>query len=76
MKNRTFALSRVTLAICSWVCSSGVWAQTAAPSDTIARVEITAEKRLSCPRRSKFEPPCRPNIEPGVEADFSRAGCG
>jgi len=22
-----------------------------------------------CPRRSNSEPPCRPNIEPGVEAD-------
>ena len=29
-----------------------------------------------CPRRSKFEPPCRLNIEPGVEADFERVGCG
>jgi hypothetical protein len=29
-----------------------------------------------CRRRSKFEPPCRPNIEPGVEADFERVGCG
>jgi broad-specificity NMP kinase len=31
---------------------------------------------LLCPRRTKSEPPCRPNIEPGVEANFSRAGCG
>ena len=30
----------------------------------------------TCPRRSKFEPPCRLNIEPGVEADFERVGCG
>jgi hypothetical protein len=29
-----------------------------------------------CPRRSKFEPPRRPNIEPGVEADFESVGCG
>ena len=25
---------------------------------------------MICRRRSKFEPPCRLNIEPGVEADF------
>ena len=31
---------------------------------------------MGCRRRSKFEPPCRPNIEPGVEADFERVGCG
>jgi hypothetical protein len=31
---------------------------------------------VSCRRRTKFEPPCRPNIEPGVEADFERVGCG
>jgi len=30
----------------------------------------------SCRRRSKSEPPCRLNIEPGVEADVSRVGCG
>jgi integrase len=29
-----------------------------------------------CRRRSKSEPPRRPNIEPGVEADFERVGCG
>ena len=29
-----------------------------------------------CRRRSKFEPPCRLNIEPGVEADFYGVGCG
>jgi NADP-dependent 3-hydroxy acid dehydrogenase YdfG len=29
-----------------------------------------------CRRRSKSEPPRRPNIEPGVEADFDRVGCG
>jgi len=30
----------------------------------------------ACRRRSKSEPPRRPNIEPGVEADFQRVGCG
>jgi Family of unknown function (DUF5716) len=30
----------------------------------------------SCRRRSKSEPPRRLNIEPGVEADFERVGCG
>ena len=33
-------------------------------------------RTLSCPRRSKSEPPRRLNIEPGVEADFERVGCG
>jgi type I restriction enzyme S subunit len=31
---------------------------------------------VNCRRRSKSEPPRRPNIEPGVEADFDRVGCG
>ena len=30
----------------------------------------------ACRRRSKSEPPRRPNIEPGVEADFETVGCG
>ena len=30
----------------------------------------------TCWRRSKSEPPRRPNFEPGVEADFERVGCG
>ena len=29
-----------------------------------------------CRRRSKSEPPCRPNIEPGVGAGLQRAGGG
>jgi hypothetical protein len=33
-------------------------------------------KTRKCRRRSKSEPPCRPNIEPGVEADFELVGCG
>ena len=31
---------------------------------------------LRCRRRFKSEPPRRPNIEPGVEADFEMVGCG
>ncbi len=31
---------------------------------------------LACRRRLKSEPPRRPNIEPGVEADFEMVGCG
>lgn len=31
---------------------------------------------VPCQRRFKSEPPCRPNIEPGVEADFELVGCG
>ena len=30
----------------------------------------------ACWRRSKSEPPCRPNIEPGVEAGLELTGCG
>ncbi len=30
---------------------------------------------LLCRRRFKSEPPRRPNIEPGVEADFGMVGC-
>jgi hypothetical protein len=30
----------------------------------------------TCRRRFKFEPPRRPNIEPGVEADGELVGCG
>ena len=32
--------------------------------------------KVNCRRRSKFEPPCRPNIEPGVEASREPTGCG
>jgi signal transduction histidine kinase len=31
---------------------------------------------IKCRRRFKSEPPRRPNIEPGVEADFEMVGCG
>jgi len=40
--------------------------------DTGARAGVTT----TCRRRSKFEPLCRLNIEPGVEADFCGVGCG
>ncbi len=33
-------------------------------------------QQARCRRRSNFEPPCRPNIEPGAEADFEMVGCG
>ena len=29
-----------------------------------------------CPRRANIEPPCRPNSEPGVEADVRSSACG
>ena len=31
---------------------------------------------VRCRRRSKFEPPCRPNSEPGLMADRVTVGCG
>ena len=34
------------------------------------------EQMCKCRRRSKSEPPCRPNIEPGVGAGLQRAGGG
>jgi glycerol uptake facilitator-like aquaporin len=37
---------------------------------------LTMAYAIGCRRRSKSEPPRRPNIEPGVEADFDRVGCG
>ena len=36
----------------------------------------TARALHSCLRRSKTEPPCRLNREPGVEADAVMVGCG
>ena len=32
------------------------------------RDDVTVSSR-ACPRRANIEPPCRPNSEPGVEAD-------
>jgi hypothetical protein len=42
----------------------------------VARRGIYDNMKTACRRRSKSEPPRRPNIEPGVEADFERVGCG
>jgi len=39
--------------------------------DRISRLPV-----MECRRRFKFEPPCRLNIEPGVEADVEMVGCG
>jgi acetyl esterase/lipase len=36
----------------------------------------SSEMLLDCRRRFNFEPPCRLNIEPGVEADVEMVGCG
>jgi hypothetical protein len=33
------------------------------------------ERNKDCPRQSKSEPSCRPNIEPGWEADVLMVGC-
>ena len=38
--------------------------------------EKLGQAETTCPRRSKSEPPGRLNIEPGVEADYLRVGCG
>ena len=39
-------------------------------------MEMVFTSWQDCRRRSKSEPPCRSNIEPGVEADFEMVGCG
>jgi hypothetical protein len=39
-------------------------------------VQIFGPELQDCRRRSKSEPPRRPKIEPGVEADFELVGCG
>jgi len=39
-------------------------------------ISPTASQQMECRRRSKSEPPCRPNIEPGVGAGLQRAGGG
>jgi hypothetical protein len=39
-------------------------------------MEAISKAVQGCRRRSKSEPPRRLNIEPGVEADFERVGCG
>jgi macrodomain Ter protein organizer (MatP/YcbG family) len=49
-------------------------------SDVVALLDMPGGADIEfepprCPRRSKFEPPCRPNIEPGLEADVSMVGC-
>jgi transposase len=42
------------------------------------RVELPVppESFEHCRRRAKFEPPCRPNIEPGLIAFRERSACG
>lgn len=37
---------------------------------------ISPEAATTCWRRSKSEPRCRPNIEPGAQAGFGIPGCG
>jgi hypothetical protein len=60
------------------LCNGGFYM---APDSTGA-LAVSCENRFEgslsadCRRRSKSEPPRRPNIEPGVEADFDRVGCG
>jgi hypothetical protein len=31
---------------------------------------------LSCPRRPNFDPPCRSNIDPGMDTDREAVSCG
>jgi L-lactate dehydrogenase (cytochrome) len=44
--------------------------------DVAAHTKAPFWFQLYCPRRFKFEPPCRLNTEPGVEADVETVGCG
>ena len=40
------------------------------------RIQLWQDNKLCCPRRSKSEPPCRSNIEPGLVADQRVVSCG
>jgi hypothetical protein len=42
----------------------------------LARAERDKRETLVCRRRVKFEPPCRLNFEPGVDAGVVMSGCG
>jgi hypothetical protein len=44
-------------------------------TDRFQTVYGLTQRGVECPRRSKFEPPCRPKFEPGLEADFLMVGC-
>ncbi len=33
-------------------------------------------EKNECPRRPNFDPPCRSNIDPGMDADREAVGCG
>ena len=79
----------IALAFAATVTSGGRWPDGASckagnvliysgeddPSDTLAP-RLLASGADMCRRRSKSEPPCRPNIEPGVGAGLQRAGGG
>ncbi len=74
------------------VNAAGAWADAIAAQAQVGPLGIEPRRRSAflfegpadasaahwpaCRRRSKSEPPCRPNIEPGVEADFEMVGCG
>jgi hypothetical protein len=44
--------------------------------DLVEVTQLSKSSIYGCWRRPNFEPPGRSNIEPGVEADFERVGCG
>ena len=57
-------------------CSSAHhWARKLRSLGLDARL-IAANFVTPCPRRANIEPPCRPNSEPGVEADVRSSACG
>jgi hypothetical protein len=66
--------SPVTVINVDWV---DAWIATMKRVEKLAPASIRARVgALACLRRSKSEPPCRLNSEPGVEADAVMVGCG
>jgi isopenicillin-N epimerase len=69
---------RTRLAVLDHVTSAGATVLPAAEMVAVCRaagVPVAVDGAHACPRRFKSEPPCRPNFEPGLEADFAMAGC-
>ena len=69
------------LGLAAWVLWSGWQVVTGQITPAYRVAEVKALMTIAnagepCRRRSKSEPPYRPNFEPGVEADGETVGCG
>jgi len=64
--------SNIHIAVCQpGTTGAGLQALRSSPATAKGKAKF-----ILCRRRFKFEPPCRLNIEPGVEADVEMVGCG